>query len=99
MEKLMTYIRKKSHIEYDMNCIEKYIHGGDHDKNLEKAWNEFERELKEVENEIELLSNPETKEIEIKKLELLDEIKVHEAEITKLRRQVDSLEKMILVNV
>lgn len=99
MEKLMKYIKKKSHIEYDMNCIEKYIHGGDHDKNLDNAWSEFERELAEVEEEIRLLSNPDTKEIEIKKLELLDEIKIHETEILKLQRQVDSLKKMMLTGV
>lgn len=99
MEKLMSYIRKKSHIEYDMNCIEKYIHGGDHDKNLEKAWDDFENQLAEVEEEIRLLSNPATKDIEIKKLELLDEIKIHETEIKKLNRQVESLKKMMLAGV
>ena len=95
----MTYIRKKSHIEYDMNCIEKYIHGGDHDAKLAKAWDEFEVELSKVEKEISLLSDPETKEIEIKKLELLDEIKIHEVEIQKLNRQVRSLEKLMLIGV
>ena len=84
----MTYIRKKSHIEYDMNCIKKYIYEGDFDKNLEKAWEEYEIELSEVEKEISLLSNPLTKEIEIKKLEVLDEIKRHKTEIMKLERQV-----------
>ena len=99
MEKLMSYIRKKSHIEYDMNCIEKYIHGGDHDKNLERVWAEFEEELETIKEEISLLSNPETKEIEIQKLELLDEIKIHETEIKKLNRQVESLKKMMLTGV
>jgi len=97
MEKLMYFINKKSHIQYDMNCIEKYIHGGSHDQSLEKAWDEFENELKLVENEIELLSNPNTKEVEVKKLELMDQIKEHKKEIHKLKRQVESLERMITV--
>lgn len=99
MEKLMSYVKKKSQIEYNMNSIKKYIHGGDYDKNLEKAWVEFENDLAMVEEEIRLLSNPETKEIEIRKLELLDEIRIHEIEIEKLKRQVESLKKMMLSGV
>lgn len=99
MEKLMTYLRKKSHIEYEMNSIEKYIHGGDFDKSLEKEWNNMEQELKDVEKEISLLSNPETKEIETKKLELLDEIRGHEKAIKRLQHQVGDLEKMLMSKV
>lgn len=92
----MEFIKKKSHIEYDMNSIEKYIQGGDFDGSLKKTWDGFEAELKDVEREIALLSNSETKEIEEKKLQLMDEIRGHEAEIAKLQNQVKELEKMVL---
>lgn len=99
MERLMTYLRRKSHIEYEMNCVEKYIHGGDFDNSLGKAWKDMENELKEVEKEIKLLSNPDTKEMELKKLELLDEIREHEKAINKLQKQVEELKKMMMVQV
>jgi uncharacterized protein YdcH (DUF465 family) len=97
MEKLMTYLRRKSHIEYEMNCVEKYIQGGEYDQNLRKVWENMEDELAEIENEIQLLSNPDTKELETKKLELLDEIRGHEKAIIQLKHQVEELKKMIRV--
>lgn len=97
MEKLMTYLRRKSHIEYEMNCVEKYIQGGEYDQNLRKVWENMEDELAEIENEIQLLSNPDTKELETKKLELLDEIRDHEKAIIQLKHQVEELKKMIRV--
>ncbi len=99
MERLMTYLRRKSHIEYEMNCVEKYIHGGDFDKSLGMAWKSMEDELMEVEREIKLLSNPDTKELELKKLELLDEIRDHEKAIDKLHKQIDDLKKMMMSEV
>lgn len=99
MEKLMNYVKKKSHLEYEMNCVEKYVHGGDSDNSLKKAYSDMEAELKTVEKEISLLSNPDTKEVELKKLELLDVIKGHEVEIRKLQRQVEQLEQLLLVKV
>ncbi len=46
MEKLMEFIKKKSHIEYDMNSIEKYIQGGDFDGSLKKTWDGLKRSSK-----------------------------------------------------
>lgn len=99
MEHLMECIKRKGHIEYDMNCIEKYIHGGDYDGKLKEAWEGLERDLKEVEEEIMLLSNSKTKEIEERKLDLLEEMHDHEKAIQKLKVQVNELENMLLSKV
>jgi uncharacterized protein YdcH (DUF465 family) len=89
MERLMEFVKRKSHLEYEMNSIEKYIHGGDFDNNLKTEWSNMEEELKVVEREIRLLSNSETKELELQKLQLLDEIRSHEEDIKKLKLQVN----------
>jgi len=99
MERLMKFIKRKNHIEYDMNCIDKYIHGGDHDSSLQRTWDELERELEEVNKEIKLLSNSKTKEMELKKLELMDQIHTHEVDIAKLKKQVVELENILLTKV
>lgn len=99
MERLMECIKKKNHIEYDMNCIEKYIHGGDYDGRLKKSWENLEISLETVEKEIALLSNSETKEVEEKKLDLVEKIHEHEVAIRKLKSQVSELESVILSKI
>lgn len=95
MEEMMNVLKRKSQIMYDMNCIEKYIVTGECDKSLEKAWDEYKVELKEVEEELKLLSNPETKPLEEKKLDLLHRIEDHKKEIALLERRVHDIEKQL----
>lgn len=96
MENLLKFLKRKSQLEYDLNCVEKYMNGGEFDEALEKAWERYKKELVEVEKEIGLLSNPSTKEFEEKKLELLEEIIRHEESIHKLKSQLKSIEDKLL---
>lgn len=99
MEEMLKVLKRKSQITYDMNCIEKYIKPGDCDVSLIKAWDEYKVELDEVEEELRLLSNPETKEFEEKKLEMLHKIEGHKREIHLLERQIKDIEKKIVTLV
>lgn len=92
MEEIVMVLKKKSQIMYDMNCIGKYIGAGECDKSLQSTWDRYNDELEEIESELELLSNPETKPFEEKKLELLHKIEDHERDIGMLRRQVKDIE-------
>lgn len=95
----MQVLKRKSQIVYDMNCIEKYITPGEYDESLSKAWNNYKLELDLVEEELKLLSNPDTRALEEKKLELSHQIEVHEKEIKLLERQIKEIEKKIVVLV
>ncbi len=97
MEEMIKVLKRKSQIIYDMNSIEKYIKPGEHDENLSKAWNNYRKELEEVEAELRLLSNPETKALEEKKLELRHKIEDHKKEIELLEYQIQEIEKKIVV--
>ena len=92
MKKLMELVTKKSRIEYDINSIEKYIKDGDYDGSLKRTWDIYVKELEELNSEIDLLSNPKTQEIELKRIELLESISAHEREIELLKSQVAELE-------
>ena len=99
MEQMMNVLKRKSQIVYDMNCIEKYIRPGEYDESLSKAWNDYKAELEEVEEELKLLSNPETKALEEKKLELLHGIEEHNRQIHLLEHQIKDIEKKIMAVV
>lgn len=96
MEEMMNVLKKKSQVLYDMNCIEKYIKAGECDKSLEKAWEGYKADLDEIEDELRLLSNPDTKPLEEKKLELMHKIEDHQREIHMLERQIKDIEHKLM---
>lgn len=96
MEQIINFIRQKSQLIYDMNCIEKYIEGGDYDKNLKKTWDNYNNELKEIDERIEEIRLPELLELQNKKLELLSGIKEYEDQMNDLKQQLKDLDKIIL---
>lgn len=53
MEQINEYLRRKSKLLYDINCIQKYIDEGCYDKSLEVVWNDYKKELKEIEQKKE----------------------------------------------
>lgn len=95
----MRVLKRKSQIVYDMNCIEKYMTPGEFDESLSKAWNGYKAELAEVEEELKLLSNPNTKDFEEKKLALLHQIEGHKKEISMLEHQIEEIEKKIVTKL
>lgn len=99
MEKLMELVQRKSRIEYDINSIEKYIREGDYDGSLKKTWDIYTNELEEISNQIKLLSNPKTQPIELKRIELIEEIGKHERDIELLKSQVAELDAQIKLSM
>lgn len=95
MEKLMELVQRKSRIEYDINSIEKYIREGDYDGSLKKTWDIYTVELEEISKQISLLSNPKTQSIELKRIELLENIEKHQREIEMLKSQISELDAQI----
>jgi chromosome segregation ATPase len=63
---------------------------------LEEAWKNYKNELDEIDLELRLLSNPETKALEEKKLELLGEISRFEREADMLKKQINEIDKKLI---
>lgn len=95
MDKIIEYLRRKSQVLYDLNCIEKYIKGGDYDLSLKKVWDEYSLELVSINEKIEQLKKPQIIEYENKKLELNATIQWHQKEIEKLNSQLNDIDEMI----
>ena len=95
MDKIIEYLRRKSQVLYDLNCIEKYIKGGDYDLSLKKVWDEYNLELVSINEKIEQLKKPQIIEYENKKLELNATIQWHQKEIEKLNSQLNDIDEMI----
>ena len=96
MKQIINCIRKKSQLIYDMNCIEKYIEGGDYDKNLKKTWDNYNKQLKAIDKEIEEIRIPELLDLHDTKLELLSQVKEYEDKIKDLKQQLKDLDKIVL---
>lgn len=96
MEQIIKCLRRKSQLLYDINCIQKYIEGGYYDQGLKDAWNDYNEELKEIQQQIDNIRKPELDKFEHKKLELLSRIKKYEDEIRHLKQNLNDLDKIIL---
>lgn len=99
IDKMMEVLQKKSRLEYEMNSVEKYIKGGDFDASLEASWEKMKSEKDLLDKELSLLENPATSELQARKLDLLAEVKEHEAEIDRLNRQIHFLDRQIDKNL
>lgn len=95
MNKIIDLVRKKSQLVYDINCIKRYINDMEYDENLKDAWDKYNKELLEIEKEIELLIKPEIFMLEKRKEEILNEIKHKEEEIYILKCQLFDVDKVI----
>lgn len=95
MEDFMKLLRRKSHILYDMNCIEKYIKSGDCDQNLEQAWADYVSQLKDIESTLNKIRTTELAELEDIKLNLLSQIREYESKIVALKNQLKDVERVI----
>ena len=96
MKQIINCIGRKSQLIYDMNCIEKYIVGGDYDKNLKKTWDNYNKQLKEIDKEIEEIRIPELLDLQDAKLELLSQVREYEDKIKDLKQQLKDLDKIVL---
>jgi len=92
---MMHILNRKSQILYDMNCIEKYITPGQYDESLSKAWNGYKRELNQVEEELKLLSNPDTRALEEQKLAISHQIDDHKKHVRLLEHKMEEIDKKI----
>lgn len=96
MEEVISYLKKKSQLIYDINCIKKYIEGGDYDKNLKSTWERYKKELDEINAKIEEIRVPQLEEFDNRKKGILDSIKEHEEKIRLLRKQLKDIDKLII---
>jgi predicted nuclease with TOPRIM domain len=96
MEEIISYLKRKSQLIYDINCIKKYIEGGDYDNSLKNAWEMYKKELAEINGKIEKLKMPQLHEYEIKKQSIFNSIKEYEEKIRLLKTQLKELDKLIM---
>lgn len=96
MEDVISYLKKKSQLIYDINCIKKYIEGGDYDNNLKNMWECYKEELAETNKKIEQIRVPQLKEFDNKKNSILESIKEHEEKIKLLKKQLKEIDKIMI---
>lgn len=96
MEEIISYLRKKSQLIYDINCIKNYIEGGDYDRSLKSTWEKYKKELAEIDEKIEKIKLPQLDEFKKKKQSILSLIRDHEEKVKLLKSQIKDLDKIII---
>ncbi|NDL68339.1 hypothetical protein [Anaerotalea alkaliphila] len=95
MENLKAFLEKKSRLKYDMNSIGTYIKEGNCDDSLQETWDKYNQELKKLEAEIALLSDPEKKEVAERRLELMGKVEEAEQQVALWKQEIQELESML----
>ncbi|QUI22832.1 hypothetical protein HZI73_11265 [Vallitalea pronyensis] len=96
MEEVIGYLKKRNQLVYDINCIKKYIEGGDYDKSLKRAWERYKQELIHINNQIDQIREPQLKAFEEEKDKIVSAIQEHEREIKLLKKQLKELDRLIV---
>ncbi len=94
MNQIVTLIRKKSHLLLVINSIEKYIKDKYFDDNLKEVWDEYNKQLEEIDTELQAMNIPALEEFEQEKLKLRKQIQFHELELKKLNQQIKELNEI-----
>lgn len=94
MNQIVTLIRKKSHLLLVINSIEKYIKDKYFDDNLKQVWDEYNKELEEIDTKLKSMNIPALEEFEQEKLKLRKQIQHHEQELKKLNQQIRELNEI-----
>ncbi|MEX1377829.1 MAG: hypothetical protein AB1Z23_10230 [Eubacteriales bacterium] len=94
MKQIVELLREKSQLQYHINAIKEYIDGKNYDMRLKEVWDSYNRELKDVDAQLDEMSMPALEEFEQEKLRLLAEIKEHEDALEKCRDQIKELQRL-----
>ena len=94
MNQIVTLVRKKSHLLLVLNSIEKYIKNKYFDDNLKQVWDEYNKELQDIDDKLKGLNIPAVEEFEKEKLKLREQIHFHEQELIKLNHQITELNEI-----
>ncbi len=80
---------------YMINCIEGYVEDKYYDKNLSEIWNTYNKELDDINKQLEKSRIPALEEYEQSKLELLKKIKEQERDLELSRTQLKELNSIV----
>ena len=94
MNEIVTLIRKKSHLLLVLSSIEKYIKNKYFDDNLKQVWDEYTKELTEIDAKLQSMNIPALEEFEKEKLKIREKIAIHEEELKKLNQQIRELNEI-----
>lgn len=95
MEHLLEYVKQKEKLLYDINCIKKYIEGGDYDKSLKRAWIDYNNQLEEINQKLVEYVKPHYDQLYEKKIELTEEMKGYQEKINELKAQIKYLNDLM----
>ncbi len=96
MNQIIELVRKKSHLLVVISSIEKYIKNRYFDDNLKQVWDEYNNELKEIDEKLASMNIPALEEFEAEKLKLRKQIHHHEEELEKCNQQIKELNEIAL---
>ena len=94
MNQIVTLVRKKSHLLLVLNSIEKYIKNKYFDDNLKQVWDEYNKELQDIDAKLKGMNIPAIEEFEKEKLKIREQIHYHEEELLKLKQQITELNEI-----
>ena len=94
MNQIVTLVRKKSHLLLVLNSIEKYIKNKYFDDNLKQVWDEYNKELQDIDAKLKGMNIPAIEEFEKEKLKIREQIHYHEEELIKLKQQITELNEI-----
>ena len=94
MNKVIELIRKKSHLLIVISSIEKYIKSRYFDDNLKQVWDEYNEELKEIDEKLASMNIPDLEQFEEEKIKLRSKIHELEEELKKCNQQIKELNQI-----
>lgn len=96
MEEVLGYLKKRNKLMYDINCIKKYIEGGDYDKSLKRTWEKYKAELVQVNTQIDQIREPQLKAFEDEKTKIMAHIREHQEHIRLLKKQLKEIDNLMV---
>lgn len=94
MKQIVKLLREKSQLQYHINAIKEYIDDKNYDMKLKEVWDAYNKELAQVDAQLDEVSLPALEQFEEEKLRLLSEIKSHEDALERCKDQIKELQRL-----
>lgn len=95
MDQMLTLLKRKTKLTYDINCVQKYMEGGDYDQNLEKVWQDYNDELSSINDQIANYVEENGEALYEERKGLKQKVKEHRSEIVKIKEKILYLDQLL----
>lgn len=95
MDHMLALLKRKTKLTYDINCVKRYMEGGEYDQNLEKVWEDYTEEIRGINEKIALYVDEHGDTLYEEQKGLKQQVKEHRQEIVKLKEKILYLDQLI----